>query len=80
VVISPAWATLTVALAEDSGETLQRDQALKIATGVALGVGSFVGGIRMANTYLVYTGVGTLPAALANASANALLTWLKPAP
>lgn len=76
VVIAPSWAGLIIKLADQAGHELDRDKALKIATGVALGVAGFVGGVKLANTYLAYTGVGTIPAMLANASANGVLTYL----
>lgn len=76
VVIAPAWSALLVTLARQAGGQLDDDKALKVATAVALGVTSFLGGVKLANTYLAYTGVGTIPAALANGTANGVVTYL----
>lgn len=75
-VITGAWATMLVTLAVQAGHSLDKDKALKIVAGVLLGVGGLVGGTKLATTYFAYTGVGTIPAMLANASANATLTYL----
>ena len=63
-------------ISEDAGVHVDRDKLLKIATGVLLGVGGLLGGMKMANTYFAYTGIGTIPAVVANAGMNAVATWL----
>ena len=37
---------------------------------------SLIGGIKLATTYFAYTGVGAIPAIVANAGVNGILTWL----
>jgi hypothetical protein len=76
IAIAPGWGGLLVKLAQQSGKALDKERALKIATAVILGVGGFAGGIKLATTTLSYTGIGTVPAMLANAGTNAVLTYL----
>lgn len=74
--IAPAWVAMFASISEDAGVHVDRDKLLKIATGVLLGVGGLLGGMKMANTYFAYTGIGTIPAVVANAGMNAVATWL----
>lgn len=74
--IAPAWSAMFIKIARQGGRSLDKNKALKIATGVLAGAGSLIGGIKLANTYFAYTGVGTVPAVLINGSVNGVLTWL----
>lgn len=75
-VITTAWTAMFVTLAVQTGHKLSKDTALKIVGGILLGVGGIAGGAKLANTYFAYTGIGTIPAMLANAGANATITYL----
>ncbi len=75
-VIAAAWATMFVKLAAKSGNAMSRDTALKVATGVIVGVGTFATGVKVATTWIAYTGIGTVPAILANVSTNGALTYM----
>ncbi len=75
-VITAAWATMIVTLAVQAGHSLSKDKALKIVAGILIGVGGIAAGAKIATTYCAYTGVGTIPAMLMNASANATFTYL----
>ena len=76
VAVGAAWGHMFAKLAKQAGRRLDSDRALKIASGVLVGASSFLGGMKIANTYLAYTGVGTIPAAAINSGTNGLLTWL----
>jgi uncharacterized protein (DUF697 family) len=75
-VISAAWTGMLVTLAVQAGHSLSKDGALKIVAGILFAVGGLAGGIKLANTYFAYTGVGTVPAMIVNAGANATLTYI----
>lgn len=70
------WTALFLTLANDAGAAMSKDQAMKLATGVALAVGSFAGGVKLATTVAAWTGAATLPAVVANLSLNGVITWL----
>ena len=74
--ITAAWSTMLLTLAVQAGHKLSKDKALKIAAGILIGVGGLVGGVKLANTYFAYSGVGTIPAMIMNAGANATVTYL----
>ncbi len=70
------WTGLLLRLGYLAGVKLDEGKAAKIAAGVITALGGFVGGVKLANTYFAYTGVGTIPAVVANMGANATLTYL----
>ena len=74
--ISSAWVAMFATLAVQAGKPLEKATVLKIVAGIMLGVGGFVGGVKLANTYFAYTGVGTVAAMIINSSANAALTYV----
>lgn len=76
MIIAAIWTTMLIALAKQSGATMEKAKAAKIIAGVLAGIGGFAGGVKLANTYFAYTGVGTVPAMIINAGANAILTYL----
>ena len=75
-VIAAAWAAMFGALAAQAGHDITKDMALKIAGGVIVGIGGFMGGVKLANTYFAYTGIATPLAMLVNASANGAVTYI----
>ena len=70
------WTTLLIRLAYLSGEQLEKAKAAKIAAGAIGGVSAMTLGVKFGATYFAYTGVGTVPAIVVNAGANAPLTYL----
>jgi hypothetical protein len=75
VPITAAWATMLVTLASQAGREMDKDFAFKVAGGVIVAVGGFAAGVKTANTWLAWTGVGTLAAVLCNVGTNAALTY-----
>ncbi|MDO8381017.1 DUF697 domain-containing protein [Phenylobacterium sp.] len=75
-VIVAAWATMFVTLARQAGNAMSRDAALKVAAGVIVGIGGMAMGIKVANNWLAYTGVGTIPAMICNAGTNGFVTYI----
>ena len=73
-IIAAAWTGMFASLANQAGHKLDRDTAYKLALGIAIGVGGFAVGYKIAATTIAYTGVGTLPAMVANAGTNGLVT------
>lgn len=76
VAITAIGVTLFIQLAVKAGKQMDKATATKIVAGVLAGIGGFAGGVKLANTYFAYTGVGTVPAIVVNAGANAGLTYL----
>lgn len=76
VAIVPAWSTLLYKLAKDAGKQLDKATITKIAGAVAVGVGSALAGVKLANSYFAYSGVGTIPAIGLNMAANGSVTYL----
>jgi uncharacterized protein (DUF697 family) len=74
--ITPAWTHMFLKLAKQAGKSLSKDTALKVVTGVLVGAMGLLGGIKLANSYFAYSGVGTVPAVQVNGSVNGVLTWL----
>jgi len=74
--ITAAWITMFIALAAEAGTELDKATAMKIATGIVVGIGGMAAGIKMAEAWLAYTGVGTIPAMLCNAGTNAIMTYM----
>ena len=70
------WTTLLIRLASQAGESMSKATAAKVAAGVLVGIGGFQAGVKLATTYFAYTGVGTIPAIIVNAGANASLTYI----
>jgi len=70
------WTTLLGRLAYLSGEQLEKAKAAKIAAGAIGAIASMTAGVKLGTTYFAYTGVGTVPAIVVNAGANATLTYL----
>lgn len=64
-----------IKLADQAGQSTEKNKAMKLVAGVLVGVGSFAAGNKLANTALAYSAVGTLPAVALNAGINALMTW-----
>lgn len=54
-VITAAWATMFVTLAVQAGHQLEKNKAVKIITGVLLGMGGLAGGMKLATAYFAYT-------------------------
>ncbi len=75
-VIAGAWGGMFVTLAMQAGRSLEKDTALKVAGGILVVLGGLATGAKVANTYFALTGVGTLPAMLANIGCNAGMTIL----
>jgi len=69
------WSNLLVRLAIQAGRDIEKGVAAKIVAGVLLAIGGFAGGVKLMTTALAYTGVGTVPAIIANSGANATLTY-----
>jgi hypothetical protein len=76
MIIATAWAGMIGALAGIADVKLDKITALKIATTILVSFGSFVGGSKLAVQAFAYTGVGTLPALVANGGINAVVTYL----
>src|SRR4051794_16777769 len=70
------WTTLLVLLAKDAGSDLDKAKATKIVAAITVGISFFGTGFKLANTYFAYTVLGTLPAIIANVSANGGITYL----
>lgn len=75
-IIIGAWTAMFGRLYNQAGTRLDKHTRRKIAAGVFLGIGGIAGGVKVANTTLAYTGVGTGPAMVANAGTNAIVTYL----
>ncbi|TAL32255.1 MAG: DUF697 domain-containing protein [Phenylobacterium sp.] len=75
-VITAAWAGMFVKLGSQAGHSMNKDTCLKVATGVIVGIGGLAAGVKVANTWLAYTGVGTIPAMICNAGTNAGMTYI----
>lgn len=74
--LAPTWAAAMVRLAGQAGRDLDRQRALKLTTALLASIGSFAGGMKLATSYFAWSGVATLPAVVANAGANGVMTWL----
>jgi Domain of unknown function (DUF697) len=74
--ITTAWSGMFIRLAHQADLELDKDDALKIAAGVLVGIGGLAAGVKLANTWLAYTGVGTLPAMVCNAGTNGAVTYV----
>jgi len=74
--ITAIWATLLVMLADQAGSSLDKAKAAKIVAAILAGITFFGTGFKLANTYFAYTGIGTIPAVIANVGANAGITYL----
>lgn len=75
-IITAAWATMFVTLAGKAGRKMDKDKALKIIAGLFMGVGGFAAGVKIVETGLAYTGIGTIPAMVLNAGTNAAMTYV----
>lgn len=74
-VLGLVWAGLFTTIADATGTTFTRHERTRIIKGVLAGAAAFIGGMKAATTVIAYTGVGTIPAMLANASINATFTY-----
>ncbi|MEJ0027704.1 MAG: hypothetical protein WDN01_16895 [Rhizomicrobium sp.] len=75
-IIVAAWTGMFVKLASQAGRKMDKTTATKVAAGIVVGVGGIASGMRLAETWLAYTGVGTLPAMICNAGTNAVFTYM----
>jgi hypothetical protein len=74
--VAGVWISLTLRLAYLADKELSKQTAAKLVTAVITGLGGFLGGFKLANTYFTYSGIGTVPAIIANMGANGGLTYL----
>lgn len=75
-VIVPAWGAMIWKLSDQACIEFDRDAALKLAGGLAAAIGGLVTGVKVAEAFLAYTGVGTIPAMVCNAGTNAAVTYI----
>jgi len=73
--LTAIWITLLIRLGILAGKDIEKGTAAKIVAGVLLGIGGFAGGVKLMTTAVAYTGIGTIPAIIVNAGANAALTY-----
>lgn len=76
VAIAGIWGNLLLMLGKQAGAEFDKAKATKIVAVILAGVGLFGTGFKLANTYFAYTGIGTIPAVVLNAGANASITYL----
>ena len=69
------WTEMLVTLAGQAGRDLSTSKATKIAAVVCSGVAAFLTGVKVASTVFTWTGVGTIPAVIANLGVNAVVTY-----
>ena len=74
--IAGIWTGMLVRLSNQAGNRMNKGKAAKVAAGVLAGIGLFKTGFKLADTYFAYTGVGTIPAVVANAGADGTITYL----
>lgn len=74
--LAALWTEMLLRLAGQAGQEMEKAKAAKIVAGVLAGIGTFKMGFKAANTYFAYTGIGTVPAIVANASVNGVATYL----
>lgn len=74
--IAVVWTEMLVRLAGQARREMDKAKAAKIVAGVLAGIGIFKVGFKAANTYFAYTGIGTVPAVLANVGVNGVATYL----
>jgi uncharacterized protein (DUF697 family) len=80
IVIAPVWAGMVVTLANQAGASMDNQTAKKLCVAVATGVGTFVGGAKVASTVaswlfaLPTAGLSIAANIAANAALNAALT------
>jgi uncharacterized protein (DUF697 family) len=74
--IAAIWTGMLLRLSAQAGSRMENGKAMKVAAGVLAGIGLFKMGFKLANTYIAYTGIGTIPAVVANAGANGTVTYL----
>jgi len=67
---------MIMALAIQADIEMDKVTAMKLTTSILLSIGSFLGGTKLAVQAFSYTGVGTVPAMLANGGINAGITYL----
>lgn len=75
-VLTGIWANMIYRLAKHSECPMDMATAARIAGSIAVSMAAMSAGVKAANSYFAYTGVGTLPAIVANAGANGVGTWL----
>jgi hypothetical protein len=71
-----SWSVMVGSLAKDAGMTMSGDDALKLAAGVATGVSLALAGVKFATMAFTWSGIGTVPAVVANCGLNAAVTYL----
>lgn len=75
-VIVTAWTAMFVKLASQANRSMCKDTALKVASGIIVAMGGIAVGMKVANGWLAFTGVGTIPAMICNAGTNAAMTYV----
>ena len=75
-IIVAAWVGMFLKLAEEVKLEFDKDLAFKLAGGLVAAVGGLVSGVKIAETFLAYTGIGTIPAMICNVGTNAAMTYV----
>lgn len=75
-ILAGIWAKMIYEIAEDNNIELNEANAIKIAAAIGGAVGIAAVGVKAANTYFAYTGIGSLLAIPLNATANGVGTYL----
>lgn len=73
-VLGGIWARMIVRIAEQTDVDIDFKSAAKIAATLGIAIGTIGTGVKAANTYFAWSGVGTPLAILFNSSANGIAT------
>lgn len=76
LIIAGAWVVMVVRLASQAGHVMSKARARKLCTAIAVSMGGFLGGTKAAITAFAYTGIGTIPAMVANGGLNGVITYV----
>lgn len=75
VVITTAWVAMIVTLAAQADVDIERNTIVKIVGALLISLGGFIGGTKLAIQGFALTGIGTIPAIVANVGINAVVTY-----
>lgn len=76
VAIAGVWGTLLMSIAEQEGLTMTKEAAVKVGSGVALGLGGYYSGCKLATKlFLAIPGAGPFIACGCSTLANYILTY-----
>ncbi|MBI1327531.1 MAG: hypothetical protein GC136_07810 [Alphaproteobacteria bacterium] len=74
--LAGSWAKMIYDVARVADRPMDMGTAVRVGAAVAGGVGTMMTGMKLANSYFAYTGIGTIPAMIINASANGVVTYM----